>query len=34
MQEDREQLSRVAAIAAVLALSCTIGFLYLPLILR
>jgi hypothetical protein len=34
MQEDSEQLSRAAAIAAVFALGCTIGVLYLPLVLR
>jgi hypothetical protein len=34
MQEDGERLSRAATIAAVFALGCTIGVLYLPLVLR
>jgi hypothetical protein len=34
MQEDREHLSRAAAIAAIFALCCTISVLYLPLVLR
>ncbi len=34
MQQDRDLPSRAAAITAVFALGCTIGVLYLPLILR
>jgi hypothetical protein len=34
MHDDRERLSRTAAITAVLTLGCTIGILYLPLFLR
>ena len=34
MQEDRERFSRAAAITAVSTLGCTIGVLYLPLVLR
>jgi hypothetical protein len=34
MQEDRERFSRAAAITAFFALACTIGVLYLPLVLR
>lgn len=34
MQDDRDRLSRAAAITAVLALGCTIGVLYLPLVLH
>ena len=34
MQEDRERFSRAAAITAVFTLGCTIGVLYLPLVLR
>ena len=33
MQDDRDRYSRAAAITAVLTLSCTIGALYVPLLL-
>jgi hypothetical protein len=34
MKQDGDRASRAAAVAAVVALSCTIGVLYLPLLLR
>jgi len=34
MQDERDRYSRAAAITAVLALGCTLGALYLPLVLH